>query len=676
MSTESELDQIFQELKNSYDTDDYANSLTLVEKILSINNQDTDAQYIRVILHLKLDNYEKALTCINLLSAKSIKELGLTYEHLYILYSLNKVEEFEKIWNRDILNNSEFNNSLKFRVLRAQLAYKQEDYYKAIELYKVILTQVDQEDSSYTELYTNYLASIASYKFNTPKHDWKNIPSDYELSNNSSYSTSYEANYNLATNLIASNNKDAKIKDLLQKALNISKDSMNEMEYTKEEQDVELAPILLQLAYSYHKNGDFEEAKEIYENLISLNQVKTSFHPIALNNANCLKLQKLTNTQLTDSFQEISKLYSEYKSIYLKSSKNNLQNYQVESIKFNNALVALLIENYGRAQSLAEQLIKTTSESIDSKLLLCNILLIKNGVQKAQHILKEFVENNPQDPTGYMALSQLSLIKLRYQNSIQYLEQFRSNVIDNKKSYYLPGVVGTLIWLLVNSNQFEKAEELLAELQSSDNPYKDEYNKYIPDQLAQIKLKTGNPEDSVKMYKTLLEKDNNQTSSVAGLVNALSHIDIESAQQYASQLPQISELRPRIPDSIGSEWDNDQDSSSLQSSKKRKNHRKNPVAKSQKTGAKIDLERWLPLKDRSYYKPKNKSKKIRGTQGGSHSRVFDSNHEEEKVFGVQSKSQQQAQVTETAASEEASKPKTSSNKSKNKKKNKGKGTKF
>jgi hypothetical protein len=66
------------------------------------------------------------------------------------------------------------------------------------------------------------------------------------------------------------------------------------------------------------------------------------------------------------------------------------------------------------------------------------------------------------------------------------------------------------------------------------------------------------------MYKTLLEKDNNQTSSVAGLVNALSHIDIESAQQYASQLPQISELRPRIPDSIGSEWDNDQDSSSLQ----------------------------------------------------------------------------------------------------------------
>jgi hypothetical protein len=71
-----------------------------------------------------------------------------------------------------------------------------------------------------------------------------------------------------------------------------------------------------------------------------------------------------------------------------------------------------------------------------------------------------------------MALSQLSLIKLRYQNSIQYLEQFRSNVISNKKSYYLPGVVGTLIWLLVNSNQFEKAEKLLAELQSSDNPYK------------------------------------------------------------------------------------------------------------------------------------------------------------------------------------------------------------
>jgi tetratricopeptide (TPR) repeat protein len=121
MSTESELDQIFQELKNSYDTDDYANSLALVEKILSINNQDTDAQYIRIILHLKLDNYEKALTCINLLSAKIIKELGLTYEHLYVLYSLNKVEEFEKIWNRDILNNSEFNSSLKFKVLRAQM---------------------------------------------------------------------------------------------------------------------------------------------------------------------------------------------------------------------------------------------------------------------------------------------------------------------------------------------------------------------------------------------------------------------------------------------------------------------------------------------------------------------------------------------------------------------------
>lgn len=66
------------------------------------------------------------------------------------------------------------------------------------------------------------------------------------------------------------NVKNIKVWPLVNYYIDISKDSMNEMEYTKEEQDVELAPILLQLAYSYHKNGDFEEAKEIYENLINL----------------------------------------------------------------------------------------------------------------------------------------------------------------------------------------------------------------------------------------------------------------------------------------------------------------------------------------------------------------------------------------------------------------------
>ena len=117
----------------------------------------------------------------------------------------------------------------------------------------------------------------------------------------------------------------------------------------------------------------------------------------------------------------------------------------------------------------------------------------------------------------------------------------------------------------------------------------------------------------------------------AGIVASTATIDLSKAQSYTATLPAVSDLIKGINvDSLESAGlyvpskkrpleETESSKKAKQPLAKRKRVRKSRLPKDFDANKKIDLERWLPLRDRSYYRPKGgkKDKKKMMAQGAA-----------------------------------------------------------
>lgn len=282
----------------------------------------------------------------------------------------------------------------------------------------------------------------------------------------------------------------------------------------------------------------------------------------------------------------------------------------------------------------------TTSPAVNSAAVLNAAAHAHNATGKAA--LKEILpllEKRPNDVGLLLTITNLYVFTNNHAAAIHLLETFfkrleQSGTASDLDVRFAPGLIGTLVSLYALQGRKSHSKSELAKAAR----YWRHKSKTPPKALMKAAgtalLENQNPDDlqnAGEIFASLYVQDNTDRTAIAGLVAAYA---INSPEKLSPDL--VDSLPPvqRLVSDIDAAALEDagvaiHSTTPILESKKRsaektappkpKKIRKSRMPKDFVEGKKMDPERWLPMRDRSYYRPKGKKgkKKMEGlTQGG------------------------------------------------------------
>ncbi|KAI9297330.1 hypothetical protein K502DRAFT_323327 [Neoconidiobolus thromboides FSU 785] len=593
MSKVEQYSNIESAIRNS----DIKTALSLVEDVLKSNPTDLNGLYCKLLLLIREEKFHLALKLLEILEKeKGSNKFDLEYPKGYCLYRVNKAEEAEKL-----IKSSKLIETREYKKLLAQITLKTEDFETCLRLYNELLQNTLQNHPDYIELLTNYQAAYASA-----------CQKSYYIKGEElaiGKTKTYELIYNTAIISMAKGDYQS-TQSLLNEAEKLCRITLKSSDYSEQEINQELAPILIQLAYLKHIQGDVEKSLEIYQNVLKQNSVDEPTKVVINNNLIVMNQEKLS---LLEQVYKLNQTLSG-------TSFHRLTKLQKISILKNQIALYLQLHMFPNASNIARKIQKLDHQSNVQIIVTASNFIIQGDNTKAINEIKNYTRNNGQDIQASLALTHLYVKEKQYELAIDTLETLHSK-LENPNEKYLPGLIGTLLWLYQLTNNDNKAETLLHQAHQANSPYSSQYESIVQRKMAENKFKSRQANEAAMDYQLLLDHNPNDIDALSGLIKALSLIDPDKADQYLNQLPKpkiledISALEARFSDiKFGQKLTTLEPRVSI--SKKRKNHRHNKPPKNINSGIKIDLQRWLPMKDRSYYRNKNKkNKQIRGSQG-------------------------------------------------------------
>ena len=233
---EVQLPRLFSRLQRAVDDEDDEKALKLSQQILDTSRDDPDALHCKLVSLIHLSKFDSALELIRNQNKKKKGSGGGTrqypFEEAYCLYRKEKYKESLSILSS--LPESE----QRVMELKAQIAYRQEQYVKAMQAYQHLL----HEDQTNEERFANYYATISlSASTGEPS-------SGGDLSE--PHKDSMEQCFNLACCYLArGNGKEAM--ELLERAESLHQQRLEEEGLSEEEVAEEMAIIQVQKGYSY-----------------------------------------------------------------------------------------------------------------------------------------------------------------------------------------------------------------------------------------------------------------------------------------------------------------------------------------------------------------------------------------------------------------------------------------
>jgi len=265
--------------------------------------------------------------------------------------------------------------------------------------------------------------------------------------------------------------------------------------------------------------------------------------------------------------------------------------------------------------------------------------------------IKEIVpllEKRPNDVGLILTITHLYVITNNYAAATHLLESFFKRLEQNGSASdldvrFAPGLITCVVSLYAQQGRPGAAKSELAKAAEYwRKPHKSKTeapSKALMVAAGTALLDTHNPENvkaAGEIFKSLYEQDNEDRAAIAGLVAAYSITDPTSIpDDLLSYLPEASRLiadvdvaaLEKVGVPIGKLTTTDIAAEarkrSIAPSKpvhaRTKRLRKARMPKEYVEGKKMDPERWLPMRDRSYYRPKGRKgkKKMEGlTQGG------------------------------------------------------------
>ncbi|EEH03691.1 conserved hypothetical protein [Histoplasma capsulatum G186AR] len=620
--------------------DDHEEVIKACNAVLKKSRNDLDALHVKTVALVKLDRFEDAIRVIEE-GGDALKE-RVPLEWSYALYKVGKLEDAIKLATASGTGRGG-------KHVEAQVAYRAENFHRTAEVYRELSAEHSVPAGEQNDLRINSRAAEAQLQWAGLANQVQNTkPSREDLE-------SFETTYNLACSAIGRGELQTG-GVLLKRARELCKSSED---LTPEDKVAEILPIVVQQLYVALRQRKTEEARSLAEeiNLAEISEISTK--KIAQNNI--LLTSKLESNPYL--------LHKHFHQIPSATDGDRLFSFQSRTLTENSYAVDLLVRKFdGLAKSTQRALSQHPTPTISPDINTLSIFNIaahaRDGSDKAG--LKEALQllaKRPNDVGLVLALTQFYVSAGNLNSAISVLETFLKRLDQSMSESdndirFNPGLIGILVSLY--STQCRKSH-MKAELAKAASHWRSRPDK-SPSLLraaGSLLLTSGEATDLTlagQLFTELHNADPNDQFSTAGyiaayattspdkvksMVDRLSPVqdliaDIDVTSLEAAGIPSVTTAAAATTTTTATTTASSSilpTNSSLPSNRKRaaaddsnskqattkKRVRKSRLPKDYDPSKKPDPERWLPLRDRSSYRPKGKKGKQRAaerTQGG------------------------------------------------------------
>ncbi|KAF5861688.1 Signal recognition particle core component [Aspergillus alliaceus] len=600
--------------------DDHEEVLRSSNAALAKSKSDIQAQHVKVVALLKLDRYEDALRVFEE-GGDTLKQRA-ALEYAYTLYKTGNLDEAIDV-------ASQIANDRGARHLEAQASYRAEQFRRTADLYEDLTKDEITLANEGNDLRINAWAVDAQLQ-------WKGYP-DYVRHNRPTRDDleAFETVYNAACLSIAKG-EFGQGEMLLKRAKELCRTSED---LTPEDKAAELLPIAVQQLYVLIRLGKSEEAESILEE-ISVNDIpELSTKRVAVNNI----------TLVRDTTTNPFALYKSLHATPVSTNNDRLFNHQDNIVTGNVHSADLLVQKYdGIIRSTSKALSQAPCPSAKPSV---NLLSVYNAAAHARgqtgtpalKAILPAIERRPKDIGLVLTAVQLYVAEgnttsaiTTLEKSLQLLEESISE--QDKEVRFNPGLLGILVALYKLEG---RRVQIRSELAKAAGYWRE--HAEAPSSLLRAAAESllhssdrSNLTAAGDLFKALYQEDRNDRFAIAGYVASQATLDYTKIESQVDSLPSIDELISGVDvDALESAGVSPPSSAAaaaaaaIAGARKRtssdrhghatKRRRKSRLPKDYDPNKTPDPERWLPLRDRSSYKPKGRKGKQRAaerTQGG------------------------------------------------------------
>ncbi|XP_003415941.1 signal recognition particle subunit SRP72 isoform X2 [Loxodonta africana] len=581
---------------------DFTRALKTVNKILQINKEDVTALHCKVVCLIQNGSFKEALNVINT-HTKVLANNSLSFEKAYCEYRLNRIENALKTIE------SANQQTDKIKELYGQVLYRLERYDECLAVYRDLVR--NSQDDYDEERKTNLSAVVAA------QSNWeKVVPENLGLQEGT-----HELCYNAACALIGQGQLNQAMK-ILQKAEDLCRRSLSEdSDGTEEDPQAELAIIHGQMAYILQLQGRTEEALQLYNQIIKLKPTDVGLLAVIANNI--ITINKDQN--VFDSKKKVKLTNAE--GVEFKLSKKQLQ-----AIEFNKALLAMYTNQAEQCRKISSSLQSQSPEHLLPVLIQAAQLCREKQHIKAIELLQEFSDQHPENAAEIkLTMAQLKISQGNISKACLILRS-----IEELK--HKPGMVSALVTMYSHEEDIDSAIEVFTQaIQWYQNHQpKSSAHLSLIREAANFKLKYGRKKEAISDLEQLWKQNPKDIHTLAQLISAYSLVDPEKAKVLSNHLPSSDSMSLKVDvealeNSPGATYirkkggkaagDNQTKEQGQGDLKKKKKKKKGKLPKNYDPKVTPDPERWLPMRERSYYRGRKKGKKKdqigKGTQGAT-----------------------------------------------------------
>ncbi|KAE8447970.1 hypothetical protein EG329_010042 [Mollisiaceae sp. DMI_Dod_QoI] len=599
--------------------EDHDEVLKAANAVLKASKNNPDAIHTRVVALLKLDRFDDALRALDDGGDKLAERCIL--EKAYALYKTGKLAEAEQL--------AQGGKKRGLQHVAAQVAYRAEKFEDAASIYKELSAHQGPIEGEENDLRINSSAVNAQLEWqgNGDKVEQsRKKPSREDLE-------AFETSYNAACGCIARGDFGAG-GVLLKRARDLC-EALDEL--SDEEKRAEVLPIMVQQAYVFTKLGKLEEAEALQKMINIADVPEPPSRVIAQNNALAASTTNDNPFMAQRVFDSVPKL----------SHGEKFFEHQSSILQRNKYAIDLQSQKYsGVATSTISTISKSPSPTISPYI---NTLSVINAAAHAHNesgktslkAILPLLEKRPNDVGLILVIIQLYILTNNPGPAINLLETFfkrleESTTPQDQDVRFAPGLVAVLVSLYHLSGRKAPIKTELAKAATH-------WRRKSKPSLSLLRaagtalLESSNPEDlstARDIFTSLRNQDPNDRTAIAGYVASYATTDIAKISSELDKLTPVDRLisgidaealeaagiptfTPSVPVSKKRAAESEKEKPA-QELKKRK-IKKSKMPKDFEEGKKVDPERWLPLRDRSSYRPKGKKGKKKAadlTQGG------------------------------------------------------------
>ncbi|XP_062493544.1 signal recognition particle subunit SRP72 [Pezoporus occidentalis] len=581
---------------------DFARALKSVNKILQISKDDVTALQCKVVCLIQNGNFKEALSVINT-HTKVLTNDVIAFEKAYCEYRLNRIENALKT----IQSASQQTDKLK--ELYGQVLYRLERYDDCLAAYRDLIR--NSQDEYEEERKTNLSAVVAA------QSTWEKVmPEDLGLRE-----ATYELCYNSACALIGQGKLNEAMKKL-QRAEELCRQSLSEdSDVTEEDIEAELAIIHGQMAYIMQLQGRTEDALQLYNQIIKLKPTDVGLLAVIANNI--ITINKDQN--VFDSKKKVKLTNAE-------GVEHKLSKKQLQAIEFNKALLAMYTNQADQCRKLSASLQSQSPEHLLPVLIQAAQLCREKQHAKAVGLLQDFADQHPANAAEIkLTMAQLKIAQGSVTKACMILRSI-------EELQHKPGMVSALVTMYSHEEDIDSAIEVFAQAIQWYQQFqpKSPVHLSLIREAANFKLKHGRKKEAISDLEELWKQNPKDVHTLAQLISAYSLVDPEKAKVLSKHLPSSDTLSLKVDvdaleNSHGATYirkkagkltgDNQQKEQGQGDVKKKKKKKKGKLPKNYDPKVTPDPERWLPMRERSYYRGRKKGKKKdqvgKGTQGST-----------------------------------------------------------